>query len=91
MVGKLVEEKSFPRGASEVKPTDSQKICKPIKKKERDLFSSKNETISKKKKVKRKSKHKKSSIFDVNLVHVLSYSQLSEVIDDRCIYSYGSY
>jgi len=80
MVGKLLEEKSFPRGAPELKPVESvtpTNVPKAVKKKEKDLFSNKEQKVSKKKKDKKKDKTKKS-LFDVSTVATLSYSQLSE-------------
>ena len=80
MVGKLVEEKSFPRGAQTIiKPleTVTANIPKVGKKKEKDLFSNKEQKPVKKKKEKKKDKNK--SIFDISTVASLSYSQLSEV------------
>jgi len=79
MVGKLLEEKSFPRGAQPVvKPLEpvTDNVPKVDKKKEKDLFSNKEQKVVKKKKAKKKEKNK--SIFDVSTVGTLSYSQLSE-------------
>ena len=80
MVGKLLEEKSFPRGAVEFKPVEPTptNVPKTTKKKEKDLFSNKEQKVAKKKKDKKKDKSKKS-LFDISTVANLSYSQLSEV------------
>ena len=81
MVGKLLEEKSFPRGAPEFKPVEpapANNVPKAnIKRKEKDLFSNKEQKVVKKKKDKKKDK--KKSLFDVSSVASLTYSQLSEV------------
>ena len=80
MIGKNLEEKSFPRGAPTViKPLEPVpgNVPKVVKKKEKDLFSNKEQNVNKKKKAKKKEKSK--SIFDVSTVGTLSYSQLSEV------------
>jgi len=79
MIGKNLEEKSFPRGApTVVKPLEPVpgNVPKVVKKKEKDLFSNKEQNVNKKKKAKKKEKSK--SIFDVSTVGTLSYSQLSE-------------
>jgi len=79
MVGKLLEEKSFPRGASEIKPVESapaNNVPKTSKKKDKDLFSNKEQKVVKKKKDKKKDV--KKSLFDINTVATLSYSQLLE-------------
>jgi len=81
MVGRLVEEKSFPRGAPVVaKPLEPVKenIPKVSKKKEKDLFSNKEQKVVKKKKDKARKEKKNKSLFDVSSVGTLVYSQLSE-------------
>ena len=82
MVGKLPEEISFPRGqtpqtAGSLKPITENVIKSASKKKEKDLFSNKDQKILKKKKDKKQKKIPKS-ILDISNVPSLTYSQLSE-------------
>ena len=83
IMGKVREEKCFPRGNVESKipliPTNSLPSA-PVKRKvEKDLFSNKVQKAVKKKKVKKDRKDGgKVSMFDVKAVPSLSYSQLSE-------------
>ena len=83
IMGKVREEKCFPRGNVESKipliPTNSLPSA-PVKRKvEKDLFSNKVQKAVKKKKVKKDKKDGgKVSMFDVKAVPSLSYSQLSE-------------
>jgi len=83
IMGRVREEKNFPRGNVEIKapliPAD-RLPAKPVKRKvEKDLFSNRvQKPVVKKKKVKKDKDGQKESLFDVKSVASLSYSQLSE-------------